>query len=124
MLTMDLDPSPDPFTDHLGGCELAVDRGAARAVAEDVTPDQRLLSTHHEQALDRGPLRALANRGRRRPTAKKELETFDQDRLTGPGFARQDIEARPERNLDVVDQGVLRDPQASEHDAKRGRESA
>ena len=58
-----------------------------------------------------------------RAAAEQQPDRLDEDRLAGPGFARQDVEAGLELDLDRVDDGEAFDAEEAKHGGKKSENS-
>ena len=81
---------------------VAVDEGAAAALRGDLAPDQQLFAAALEDRFDRRGVFAGAHEVARRAPAEEQADGLDEDRLAGAGFARQDVQAGIEFDLDRV----------------------
>ena len=61
----------------------------------------------------------VRTRSARRARAKQQSDGFDEDRLAGARFARQDVQAGLELDLDAVDDGEVFDAQVAQHGGER-----
>ncbi len=111
------------------GDERAVHGGAALAARLELAANDHLVSVraqpalfeqggrafHLEHGLDGGALFARPDQLRRGPVAQEQTEGVDQDRLSGPGFARQERQAGAELDLERRNEGDVVDPQQFKH---------
>jgi len=68
------------------------------------------VSIHSKQRFHRAFFRAAAKRIRRRSPTGEQRERRQYDRLTRAGLARENVQARPELELDRLDQRSSRTP--------------
>ena len=68
-----------------------------------------------EDGLDRRGVLAGADEVAGRAAAEQQADRLDEDRLAGAGFARQDVEAGLEFDLDGVDDRQVADAQEAKH---------
>ena len=71
----------------------------------------------HEGALYPGRFCAAAHLGSAHTVAEQRADGIDDNRLTGAGFAGEDVEASAKLDLDFVYQGEVLDFQALQHGA-------
>ena len=98
----------------------AVDRPS---VGDLANRDQRL-GQSVEQGLDPRGLGAVADEARVRPRPADEPERVDQQALAGAGLAGDDVEARPERQAQPVDQRQVADGELEQAAGRRLATSA
>jgi hypothetical protein len=133
MLAMDLDKHPAQFAQGGGGRRLVVDEGAAAAIGLDRAADhQRLaglmlqpilleqreggvIGREIEGGRYRGLRRAIADEAAVGAGAERQAQCVEQDRFAGAGLARQRAEARPEFQIERLDQHDIPDRQRGQH---------
>ncbi len=102
------------------GCgERAVDERAAAPLSGDFPTDEQLFSAIFENRFNRGRVLAGADEVARGSTAEQQPDGFDKDRLSRPGFAREDVEPGIEFDLDRVDDREVPYAQETKHVEKR-----
>ena len=133
MLAVDLDQQRAELAQQAGRDRLIVDEGAAAAVGlGDAADDERLAGLAVEPVLgeqgqggmigrqlegdaDHRLRLAGADQPAVGPHAEREAERVEQDRFARPGLAGQHAEARPELEVERVDQDDVADREAGQH---------
>ena len=118
VLPVQLDQTPGEILERAGRGERAVDEGAAASLGRDFAANQQLLPAAVEDRFDGRRVLAGPHEVARRSPAEQQADGFDQNRLAGAGFARQDVQARVEFDLDRVDDGEVPDAKEAEHDGR------
>jgi hypothetical protein len=133
MLAVDLDEQRAELADQGDRHGLVVDQRAAAAVRlDDPAEDERLSRLALEAAfgeegksgvpgrkLEGDPDHRLgltaADEAAVGAGAERESERVEKDRLAGPGLAGQNAEARPEFEVEALDQDDVADGEAGQH---------
>lgn len=132
VLAMDFDQEFGEAAKRRCRRETAVQVCLALSLSQEVTADhQELVSRTLDPAfrqqmasllviqIEGGLYPALLGPGayllRLTPCPQGQPQRVDDDRFAGTGFAREDIEPRAELNVQLVDQGKVRDAQFAEH---------
>src|SRR5262249_15668797 len=110
VLTVEIDKDRGQIAERGTGSECAVDEGAASALRGDLPPQDDLLTIGLvENRLDDGGVLPRPDEVRRGPAAQQETDGTVQNGLPCPGLSGQDVQARLELQLEVVDHGEIAD---------------
>ena len=123
VLSVKLDQPAREILERAGRRQLAVDEGAASALRGDLAADEQFFAAGFEDRLNGGDLLARANEVAGRPAAQQKPDRLDEDRLAGPGFAREHVEAGLELDLGGVDYSEAFDAEKAKHGGEKTRSS-
>ena len=99
--------------------ERVVDERPAAPLRVDVTPDDQCLAGLHvghvKLRLDVCLCLARTDQIGGRAAAHQQPDSLDEHRLAGASFAREDVQARLEFNLDRIDDGEVLNAKEAKH---------
>ena len=131
MLAVDINELLAELFEHVQGDRAAIQIGPGFPGALDEAPDEQsirflrgeavqdfrgLCSLELEESFHRGLFLAGSNHFRGSSTPQEEVDGIDQDGFSGAGFPGQDVEARPEFNVQLIDDRKVLDIQLGQHD--------
>ena len=115
VLAVQFDEAIGQVLQRAGRRERAVDERAAAPLRRDLAADEQFLAVAFEDRFDRRGVLAGAHEVSRRPPAEEQADGLDEDRLPGPGFAREHVQAGVEFDLDRVNHREVLNAQEAEH---------
>ena len=111
VLAVDLDKRPGDLGQASDADRLVVDPGARAAGEADLAgADERTVGPL-EPGRDPGRLGAMADQAAVGPGTEGQAEGVDQEALAGPGLTGDHVQAVAEGEIELVDQGQVRDRQ-------------
>ncbi len=117
VLAVQLDQTRREIAKRRRGGQRAVDERATASLRRDLPADDHFAVAGVEDRLDGRDVFARPHEVARRARAKQQSDGFDEDRLAGARFARQDVQAGFELDLDFVDDREVLDAQVAQHGA-------
>ena len=135
VLSLHLDDGHAELAQERGGDRPIVGEGPASTVGRDHAPKDHVIQSGQALSFEQAPRGVLrrnlenggdvglpgpgANQTRRCPAPEAEPQRVEQDRLAGPGFAREHAQARFEFQVETFDEDEVPDGQPCEHRAAR-----
>ena len=115
VLAVEFDEPVGEILQCASGCEVTVDERTTAALRGNLAAHKPLFSANFEDGLDCRCVFACANKVARRASAQQQANGLDENGLTGPGLAAEDVQSGVELDLNGVDDRKASDREETKH---------